>query len=958
MRALLFTVLSGLLSLFYFNAQGQTRQFMWGQSATTSPLTAGWWAGFSSSAIDKDGNVYGLAEAEGSLSVGPINLARRSDCYVQALVKYDSTGQLLWSKSVLPALQSVPDFRGALRQIAVDADGNLYTMGAFDGAWASTPLLIIDGDTLLRDAYLGCFYVLKWSPAGQLLWAKVSHARRNLRGGGLFLHNTLGIGPTGKVYVGGTTGGNYQPVFIDGDSAINNMHTSWYVVQMSGADGSVDWIRMPGAYQSGLNFPLDHRIERIAADAAGNVYVKGYGSGFRVDAVRFPVAYSVRHQTSNADSTFWVKFGPDGRTLAGRQLACRGGFAVDGTGNSYLSSGSVVGDSVLLSVVTGAPPRAYALGANGLIIKLNPVGAVEWLKPWGGGEYYGTPLATDANGQLYASGSYDASGVSIDSLTLPPGHEDSFVATLDAATGKVRHLLPVSGRKAEGAGVGSASPTGQLAVSIASNSDTTLLGQELVYARVGRAAAKGIISRVSSFTNMVRGAVFVDQNRNSVQDNAEAGYPFGTVVKVMPGNRYFVPSGSGLYQAPVQLGTYSVSLVTAPLYHTVVNLPPATTTFSSFGNEAPGRSVALRPIPGKQDLQVFLSSSIADKEAWSPVHLGLSYRNIGTVAIDSGTVTLVYDSLLTLQHSTTAPDAQVGHALTWKFHQLLPGQVRHIGSDFELAGAALEGDTLRSRVVLEPLAGDLTPGDNQASVTEIVIDSFDADTTTVSFRQISPQQAQGGQWLDYSIRFRNATLDSVYRVVLRDTLPATLRLETLDVLSASHQFEWSLEPGGVLVVRLYGARLGGTANGRPGDEGFVHFRVKPQPGLVVGDLISNRASVYLDDQPAFITASAITTVQAIVTGELTAAPAFGANVWPNPATGMVKVEAYVPQAGALTLRLWDVTGRLALTQQHRVAAGIWQQPVDLSHLPAGLYLLDVQTPTARLSRRLVVQEKQ
>ena len=952
-------LLGSALCLLGFDGVAQAPQFMWGQTVTTPSIT-NWWSNFRCTVVDHAGNVFGLAEGRAALTVAGSTTSTRQDCLTQVVIKYDSTGQVLWRKEVLPSNQSVPDYQGVLRQIEVDADGNLFALGAFDGHFRSTPRLIIDGDTLLSDAYIGCFFVLKWSPAGQLLWAKTSRARNRYALD--FLHNVMAVSPTGKVFVGGATGGNFYPVYIDDDSAANNMHTSWYLVQMSGATGDVDWIRVPRAYQSGNNFPLELRITRLATDAAGNAYALGFGSGFRVDSVRFPASYRVRHQHLD-DTCFWVKFGTDGRLLAGRQLvnnyySSSGGFTVDAAGNSYLSVGQYAcPDTLLFSPVTGAPARSFLIGPRQAIVKLNPVGALEWVKPWASHDYQGTPLATDANGRLYGSASYDTTGVSIDGLTLPAGRADAFVATLDAATGQAQQLLSVGGRRTESVNVLSASPTGQLAVGIESTSDTTLLDQLLVYGRVGRSRVKGVMGRVSSYTNLLRGSVFVDANRNNVQDGTEGGYPFGTVVKVMPGERYFVPSESGLYRAPVQLGSYTVSLATTPLYHTVVNLPPNSTTFTSFGNEAPGRTVALRPIAGKQDLQVFLSSSVADLEAWTPFHLGLSYRNIGTVAIDSGTVTLSYDSLLTYRSSTTVASSHAGTMLTWKFYNLLPGQVRHIGSDFDLGPNAVEGDMLRNTAVLEPRAGDLTPGDNQALVVEPVIDSFDADTTTVSFRHLSPQQVLGGEWLDYTINFRNAGADSVYRVVLRDTLPATLQAVTLDVVGASHAYSWTLAPGGVLVVTLYGARLGGTAGNRPGEEGYVHFRIKPQPNLVVGDLISNRASVYLDDEPPFTTTPAITTIQAVVTGEAVASPNMGVNVWPNPATGQVMVEAWVPQAGPLTLRWWDATGRLVHQEQHTVAAGGWRRQLSLAEMPAGLYLLDLQMPGAHLSRRVVVQEK-
>ena len=376
---------------------------------------------------------------------------------------------------------------------------------------------------------------------------------------------------------------------------------------------------------------------------------------------------------------------------------------------------------------------------------------------------------------------------------------------------------------------------------------------------------------------------------------------------LQPGTRRFAPNEAGAYAVPVGAGTYQVQLAETPLYHTVTALPPVSTAFTGVSQTAPGASFALHPVPGQQDLQVFLSSSDASMDHYG-VHLGLSYRNIGTVPIDSGRVVLAYDTAMTYQHSTVRADSVGLGRLTWRFGRLLPGQVRHVGSDFTLDQAPADG-MVNNAATLYPLAGDLTPADNVAIAADFV-ESYVIDTSFVDVPRLTRQQVQAGKWLTYTARFQNPGADSVYRITVRDSLPDALRHGTLDVVNASHPFAWTFSPTGVLEIRLDGARLAGLPAG-PGRAGaYVQFRVKPAVALPVGTRIAHRPRVYLDGRLALTLPEAVTVVVADPVGLAASAQTLLAGpVWPNPVAGVLHIAATLPTAGPVGVRLLDATGR-------------------------------------------------
>jgi hypothetical protein len=115
-------------------------------------------------AVDPNGNVY-VAGYFGSyvLSFGSVTLEkdfRRENIFI---VKYDPNGQLLWAKSADGKWSG----NSGTNIIAVDPSGNVYVTGYFE---MST--LRFDSITLKREGEERDLFVVKYSPNGQVLWAK------------------------------------------------------------------------------------------------------------------------------------------------------------------------------------------------------------------------------------------------------------------------------------------------------------------------------------------------------------------------------------------------------------------------------------------------------------------------------------------------------------------------------------------------------------------------------------------------------------------------------------------------------------------------------------------------------------------------------------------------------------------------------------------------------------------
>ena len=889
----------------------------------------------------------------------------------QVLVRYDTTGHVTWAKVF-------HDFGGnhgyrRIEAIRTDAAGNVYVAGNFRYLSSNPGVgIVVDNDTLpLLPGNLD-YFVIKYSPGGQRLWA--------VQGG---------ICPTPGSYwtpaIHGMTVSEAGDVWITGiahsDGFVENCYGgllippngywgSFFVARLSRATGATQWVQSP-RYIAGASLTEENFGAAVEVDAAGNSYVLGGGSGFRAGNVVMPVLRPDSLNSISSDTCFWLKFSPTGQCLAGRYLPAAGGSGVVGSrlavgpdGNSYVLTDQSP-DSLRIPPSPNSPALPYRDGGRrgpATLLRLDPAGGVDWARRvtcryslnYSDLHRY---LATDAAGHLYLAGNYglDTIMVGDEPLSLPPSQGgDGFLAILDAATGQPLHALTVGGRASEYVQAISVSPNGYVTVAGDSKSDTTLLGSEIAYGRVVRNGYKFFIGTSTTRYNLIRGSAFVDANRDGVQNGSEMGYPFGSVVELMPGPRHFATAVSGHYQAPVGLGTWQVELANPPLYHTVVNLGAPITSFSTFGNVGAGRSFALRPIAGRQDVQAFLSCSEA--RPGGRIHYGLTIRNIGTATIPGGALTLTVDSLLTFS-SSNEPLTISGRTLTWAYDTLRAGTMHHYNAELWIPTPMPDPYILTAQATVTPLAGDLTPADNVAWVHEPVVPDPPVDSALVSFRSLTPQQVQDGEWLDYTVRFRNAQADTIYRVVVRDTLPvAGLRLGTLEVLAASHPFIWALAPGGVLEVRLNDIKLPGATPSQAGGTGFVHFRVRPQPGLRVGDEIRHRPYVQADFTAARPLNEAITRIENTPLGMPEPAD-LSATIWPNPANQLLHVRAQLPVGGAISVRLLDATGRVVTQRVEQAKAGAWHGQLSVEQLPAGLFLLDVQAGNSRFSRQLVIEAR-
>lgn len=107
--------------------------------------------------------------------------------------------------------------------------------------------------------------------------------------------------------------------------------------------------------------------------------------------------------------------------------------------------------------------------------------------------------------------------------------------------------------------------------------------------------------------------------------------------------------------------------------------------------------------------------------------------------------------------------------------------------------------------------------------------------------------------LEYLVRFQNTGTDTAFTVVIRDTLPATLDVTSLQPGVASHDYDFELYGNGIVKFTFNNILLVDSFTNEPGSHGFVKFRISQVEDLPGGTVINNDASIYFDYNPPILT---------------------------------------------------------------------------------------------------------
>jgi hypothetical protein len=257
--------------------------------------------GGSDIAVDTSGNSYVTGNFRGTVTFGSTTLTSNGDSDI-FIAKLDNRGNWLWVKKAGGTDHDIG------HGIAVDASGNSYVTGDFDGTATFGDI------TLTSNGYYDIF-VAKLDSSGNWLWA--------MNAGGTYIDWgwDIAVDANGNSYVTG----HFDRTANFGSNTLTSY--GYWNIFVTKLDSSGNWLWAKNAGGTGYDEGCD-----IAVDARGNSYVTGYFKG----------SATFGSTTLTNEDIFVAKLDCNGNWLwaknaGGSSNDSGNGIAVDASGNSYVT---------------------------------------------------------------------------------------------------------------------------------------------------------------------------------------------------------------------------------------------------------------------------------------------------------------------------------------------------------------------------------------------------------------------------------------------------------------------------------------------------------------------------------------------------------------------------------------------------------------------------------------------
>lgn len=439
---------------------------------------------------------------------------------------------------------------------------------------------------------------------------------------------------------------------------------------------------------------------------------------------------------------------------------------------------------------------------------------------------------------------------------------------------------------------------------------------------------------MGGFWAQVGGQVFQDSVQDCARTYPEKPHTFSAVRVTDSVNNlhyYAWPDASGQYQLYCDSGDVVVDIALQSPYLD-------TTACGGVSNLHLGQALPAAvenfPLTELHHCPLMQISQVALTRYCVGSRVTFSYQNLGTDTARNAFVTIAYDTAYMALDSGSLPIIQASGLTTIPLGNVPPGGF----STVYLWGAAtcdtaLFGDTtlVVAHIYPDSLCVPSWPfaAFVDSSHTRIVGAWDPNEKLAEPFGTGSRHEILPDGDIAYTIHFQNTGLAAASRVLLLDTLPATLDPATIRPGASSHPYTFDLSGPGVASFLFDPIVLPDSNANEPASHGWVKFRIRQRPGLADNTEISNRAAIYFDFNPAVITDPVVRTVQRRKVGvEAPIIPEL--RLFPNPARTQVALA--LPQGGALhTLTATDMQGRTLPVAHHNGTFDIhtWQPGVYL-----------------------------
>jgi len=448
---------------------------------------------------------------------------------------------------------------------------------------------------------------------------------------------------------------------------------------------------------------------------------------------------------------------------------------------------------------------------------------------------------------------------------------------------------------------------------------------------------------------------FLDENTNGIKDANENFFNYGNFVyNINSGVSIYANSNSGYFSIFDSNPTNSYNLSFA-VNSNLTSYYSSTSTYSNItlptGSGTTTYYFPVTLIQPYNDLKVSLLPYGSPRPGFTYQNW-ISYRNNGFQNIN-GTITFVNNPLVTITSISQTGTTPTSNGFTYNFTNLAPNEARWFTVTMQVPTIPTVnlGDVITNSVTITPLTGDAFPDDNQMSLSQIVVGSYDPnDKTEAHGGKIDIDDFTSNDYLTYTIQFENTGTANAEFIRVEDFLDASLNPSSIEMLGSSHAYNMR-RIGNQLIWNFYNINLPPTSINPTGSHGFIQFKIKPTAGFTLGDIIPNKAFIYFDYNPPIITNEFQTEfVQSLKTTDFDSSNFV---LYPNPTNSNINVSLLNSSEAINSVEIHDLLGKKI---KEVINSSSNDVNIDVSDLSKGVYLVQITTQSdLKITKKLIIQ---
>lgn len=505
-------------------------------------------------------------------------------------------------------------------------------------------------------------------------------------------------------------------------------------------------------------------------------------------------------------------FTGDGGLATNARLNDPRSMFVDKSGDLYFSD---LGNHAVrkVSVTTGLITTLAGQGSGGFAGD-NGLATAAYLNP-------PTGLAVDREGNVFISGGQN-------------------IRKINQGTGIITRYAGL-------ATFGGFMPDGVPATETRLNTPTTLhvdsTGNLYVFETFANKIRKISPGPASAYEAIIHGKIFYDENGDGIQNvNEKVADGIGISSKTT-GKEIRTISKNGTFKILADTGIYETKSILIDFYS-------SNTAISVFtpSKNSDSITIALKPIPNKNDLQLTLISNRGARPGF-PTSYSIPYKNTGTANAEDVKLYFVKSSLLSIDSTKPAYSAVSGDTLIWNLNVVEKNMKDTIAIFARLSPPPIANinDLLNLSAYFSQRSPDINAANDSSRLRQRITGAYDPNDKAETHGGIlSPQQISSGEYLTYLIRFQNTGNDTAFNVTVRDTLSVGVNFSSLEMIAASHDYALSITDNNKLSWSFPNILLPDSTTNESKSHGFIAFRVKPVSSLALGDKVENTAHIYFD----------------------------------------------------------------------------------------------------------------